>query len=905
MKESWRERLNISRIAINAPRLTIAFWLAVAMAGILAFSSLKYALFPDISFPVVIINAQADLATAITTEQQLTKPLENPLFSLPGRRDISSTTSPGQSVISIFFKIGTNLDKATAAVKQAISQVPLPPQATTEVIPVDLNESATVTYALVPAPFGLAQGKLSQVEGSEQKTLEELSQIAQDNLIPPLKALPGTAKVNLLGQGTVREDNPHKSLTRPLPTLVRFNGQEAIAVQVIKKGAANSLDLAAQAEKLVKDIAQKLPDVKIILAETQAEYIRAALQGTIDDLLLAVLLSVLVILIFLGSFAATIISALVIPLSLLGTFIIMAIYGFNLETLTLLALALVIGIVVDDAIVDVENISRLIDAGETPKNAALKGTREIGLAVTASTLTIVAVFIPVAFMGGAVGQFFQPFGLTVSAAVIFSLLIARTLSPVLAVYWLKPQSQAKMTKQKRPIENAYRRLLNWSLRHRLLVIAIALITFFAGIALIPFISRGFIPRLDRGEFNLVYTSPLPKITQISPPFGLAQGKNKPTAKSSSDSFAWISQLTSSPESFLLRRTIRDGSKLEAPILRDGEVESTFLIAGLRGEPNRGKIHVTLKGDRKSHTSAVQQRIRQILPPIRGVNVSIEDIPFVQTEAEKPIQIAIKSDNLQLLRDSAEKLRVEAAKIAGLKDISLSSRLNERGDFLAIERLNGQQAIFLSANLSPDLGLEDAAIKIEGIPLPEGITLQRWGTSSQSSDVLGSFGRTLILATILMLGVLWLLFRRLLETIVIALCLPLAIVGAMLGLLVTGSEFSMISLIGFIFLLGLLDKNAVLLLDYTNQLRQQGWSREEAVLETGMIRLRPILMTTCSTILGMIPIALGLGTGAELRQPMAMVIVGGLVTSSLLSLIVVPVLYLSLEDVWNQIKAWKK
>ena len=335
------------------------------------------------------------------------------------------------------------------------------------------------------------------------------------------------------------------------------------------------------------------------------------------------------------------------------------------------------------------------------------------------------------------------------------------------------------------------------------------------------------------------------------------------------------------------------------------MESTFLIAGLRGEPNRGKFHVTLKSDRKSHTSAVQQRIRQILPPIRGVNVSVEDIPFVQTEAEKPIQIAIKSNDLQLLRDSAEKLRVEAAKIAGLKDISLSSRLNERGDFLAIERLNGQQAIFLSANLSLDLGLEDAAIKIEAIPLPEGITLQRWGTSSQSSDVLGSFGRTLILATILMLGVLWLLFRRLLETIVIALCLPLAIVGAMLGLLVTGSEFSMISLIGFIFLLGLLDKNAVLLLDYTNQLRQQGWSREEAVLETGMIRLRPILMTTCSTILGMIPIALGLGTGAELRQPMAMVIVGGLVTSSLLSLIVVPVLYLSLEDVWNRIKAGQK
>jgi multidrug efflux pump subunit AcrB len=425
MKNSWRERLNISRIAINAPRLTIAFWLAVAMAGILAFSSLKYALFPDISFPVVVINAAADLSTAVTTEQQLTKPLESPLFSIPGSRNISSTTSPGQSVISIFFKIGTNLEKATAGVKQAISQVSLPSQATTEVIPVDLNESATVTYALQ----------------SETKTLEELSQIAQDNLIPPLKALKGVSKVNLLGQGTVNEDSTNKSLTRKFPTLVRFNGQEAIALAVIKKGDANTLEVVAQAEKLVQDIAQKLPDVKIILAETQAKYISAALQGTIDDLLLAVMLSVVVMFPFLRSFAATLISALVIPLSLLGTFIIMALYGFNLETLTLLALALVIGIVVDDAIVDVENISRLIDAGETPKNAAIKGTSEIGLAVTASTLTIVAVFIPVAFMGGAVGQFFQPFGLTVSAAVIFSLLIARTLSPVLAVYWLKPQSR--------------------------------------------------------------------------------------------------------------------------------------------------------------------------------------------------------------------------------------------------------------------------------------------------------------------------------------------------------------------------------------------------------------------------------------------------------------------------------
>jgi multidrug efflux pump subunit AcrB len=306
----------------------------------------------------------------------------------------------------------------------------------------------------------------------------------------------------------------------------------------------------------------------LILAQTEAEYIREASQSTIDALGLAVILAILVIFPFLRSWRATLITASAIPISLLATCIVLAACGLNLETITLLALALVIGIVVDDGIVDVENIARHIEAGENPKQAAIDGTDEIGLTVTASTLTIAAVFLPVAFMGGAVGQFFRPFGLTISAAVLFSLLVARTLSPVLAVYWLKPRRTRREKRAALPSKMAiyYRNLLHWSLHHRSTVVGIAILSFIAGIALIPLIPQGFIPQLDRGEFNVIYTVSLPKrLLQLESP----QTSNSQT----SGEFNWISDLASSPERFLLRKTIRVGKELENPILNIPDVES--------------------------------------------------------------------------------------------------------------------------------------------------------------------------------------------------------------------------------------------------------------------------------------------------------------------------------------------
>ncbi|ACK71770.1 acriflavin resistance protein [Gloeothece citriformis PCC 7424] len=893
-KPTLRERFNISRLAIQHFRFTILFWIAITIAGLLAFSSLKYALFPEITFPVIVVNAQAPFETVLETQTQLTIPIEQPLKSISGFRDVASTSYPGRAIVNVFFDVGTSLVKSSERVEKALDKLSLPQGTTYEVIAVNLNETGVISYAVV----------------SDHKSLEDLTAIANQKILPKLADLPGVLKANLLGDGSSidpqdKEENS-SPLTQKYPTLVRFNGQEGLAIQVIKESRANTLDVVSQVEKTIGELQPLLPDVTLTLAETQAEYIREATQATIDSLILAIILAVLVIFPFLESFRATFITALAIPISLLATCIIMAIFGFNLETITLLALALVIGIVVDDGIVDVENIARHIDQGETPKQAALKGTEEIGLAVTASTLTIAAVFIPVAFMGGGVGKFFKPFGLTVSAAVLFSLLVARTLSPVLASRWLKPRKQRKQNQNQRefPLISSYQNLLDWSLHHRRIVMVIALISFIIGVALIPLIPKGFIPNLNRGEFNIVYTSPLPKrlLTLDSP-----QPPTVTPPSGQTGAFDWISQLANSPQTFLLRKTIRVGKEFETILQDIPEIESYYTVAGVQGEPTKGKIYVNLKHDRQLTTDEVKTLVREKLPKLKRVTFSVEDIPFIQTEAEKPLQIAIKGNNLITLKDFAQTLKTRVQDFPRLKDVALSNQDDEGENTYKLERLGGQPVIYLSANLaSSKVGLEDAAKEIERAAkpiLPPDITLQRWGSSAQSNDVLMTFGRTLALSIILMLVVLIVSFGRILEPIVIILSLPLSIVGAMLGLLITQSDFGVISLIGLIFLVGLLDKNAVLLLDYINQLRQAGKSREEAILETGAVRLRPIMMTTASTILGMLPLALGWGAGAELRQPMAVAIIGGLITSSLLSLIVVPVLYTLLEDGW--IKMFKK
>ncbi len=902
-----RERLNISRLAIQHSWVTVCCWLAIAVAGLFAFSTLKYALFPDITFPVVVVNATAPVATALESEAQLTIPLEEQLQPVAGLKKIISSTTAGRSVMNLRFGVGTALADSTAAVEQAIAQAELPAAADFEVIPLNLNEATAVSYAL----------------SSESLSLADLSELATDQILPPLRAISGVLRVDLLGNGITDSATPAAAsgsflanLQNP-PTLIRFNQQTALALQVVKRSDANTLEVVDRVDAEVERLQSQLSAVQLTLAATQADYIKAATQATIDSLWAAIALAVLVIFGFLRSWWATLITALAIPLSLLGTYIVMAIFGFNLETITLLALALVIGIIVDDAIVEIENITRHLDLGLSPRQAAIVATQEIGLTVSVSTLTIVAVFLPVAFMGGTVGQFFKPFGLTVSAAVLTSLLVARTLTPVLAVYWLRPKRPEQRLKRPQTdgsvtapspanpdaaaasleprLERSYSRLLSWALRHRGAVVGIAIASLIAGIAIIPLIPKGFIPQLDRGEFYLNYTVPLP-----AAPSGDLQRLIAIPADPSAP--------PTDPRSLLLEQSLTTAGPLEDLAFQLPEVASVLTTVGGKGRPNQGSLYIQLQGQRDHTTAAVQAQLRQDLldstnPELSGVVTSVEDIQFVDTGGEKPLQVVLLGDNLAELNRAITAIKDKIEPLPGFADVRISGEENTADQVVEIDRQNGQRAASISANLAQGEALgnaTDQVVKIAQSVIPPGVRIDLGGDSARAGEVLGSFGRALTLAVICMLAVVLIPFGRLLEPAVVALSLPLSIVGAMLALLLTRSDFGMVSLLGLLFLVGLLDKNALLLMDYANQLRRHGMKRTEAIVKTGLVRLRPILMTTASTVLGMLPIAFGLGAGAELRQPLAVAIIGGLTTSTLLSLLVVPVLYSLLEDGWQRL-----
>lgn len=906
---SLRERFNISKLAIEYPWLTLGFWLAVSIAGLMAFSSLKYALFPDITFPVVVVNASAELATAQETETKLTTPLEQALKGLKkdGLNGVRSSTYPGRAIVSLSFEVGTNLEQSVKRVDAKLKPLKLANSGTYKLTPINLNESAVASYV---------------VEGKQQ-SLSQLATLTQDRILPTVAQVPGVLKVNLLGipSGTTVKTSAPKPNTAeqvvldPGTSAVLFSGREALAFEVIKRSDANTLDVVKAVDQAVGKVRSEVPEVQLDLAETQAEYIREATDSTLDALVLATALSVIVIFPFLWNWKATLISALAIPTSLLGTFIVMASFGFNLETITLLALALVVGIIVDDAIVDVENIARHLDEDNTsPRQAAITATNEIGLTVTAATLTIAAVFLPVGLMEGVIGQFFRPFGITVSAAVIISLLVARTLSPLLAVYWLRPRQKHPTTQGWSGFVRSYWSLLQWSLNHRGIVIGAALLSFAAGVALIPIIPKGFIPKLDRGEFNITYTAPLPQAAlaqaaqaqaaQVqAAQVGQAQGAGaSPTLPAGVNPTDLATQ--QAPSINPLTESLDTAKKLEAFVLKSPQVESVFTTVGTRQQPNKGTLYVKLRKDRTAHTAELQDQFRQQLPVLKGVTTSVEDIQFIDTGGEKPLQVALIGDDPRVLSQTAKTIKQRLEKLPGFGDVSTTGEGNSNDKIVEIDRWDSRRVAYVSANLEQNLALgaaTDRVIAIANEVKPASITLDLGGDSARVGQIFGSFGTTLTLSVVCILVVLLLLFRSWTDPLVIAFSLPLSIVGALLASLLTRSDFGMISVIGIVFLLGLVNKNAILLVDYINQLRRSGVSRTDAILKAAPVRLRPILMTTAATILGMMPIALGLGAGAELRAPMAIAIIGGLVTSTLLSLIVVPVVYALLDDLKLRLK----
>jgi multidrug efflux pump subunit AcrB len=640
---------------------------------------------------------------------------------------------------------------------------------------------------------------------------------------------------------------------------VRLDGAPSTALEVVKQAGANTLEVARAVDSAL-GAPEFSNSLRVTPLRAEAPFIREATGATLEALWLAVLLSVLVIHPFLRNGAATAISALAIPTSLVGTFLVMALAGFKFETITLLALALVIGIIVDDAIVDVENIVRHLPHASDALAGVRKATDEIGLTVTAATLTIVAVFVPVGLMSGVVGTFFRPFGLTISAAVLSSLLVARTLTPVLAARWLaagragvRPASALWQR-----LSTGYHGLLAWALGHPRTVLASAAASLAAGVLLIPFIPQGFIPVLDRGECTVH--------------FNVAPGSN-PTASAD-----------------VARR-------IEALVGSDRDVAHVLSVAGgVDGDPSGGVLYVTLTPHRTSSTQAVQVRLRRLLADQSPARISVENVPIIAVAAPHPLELTLTGEGGRDLALAARRALAQVRDWPGVADSAIAG-VGAEGDGTWLRR-DGRPAALIRANLTGTvpLGAISARARSELPPLlPAGVRLTLGGESAQAAEVLGHFSTALGLAIAGVLAVLLLLFRSWQDPLAIATALPLCVVGAMLGLFLARSDFGIVSLLGLVFLIGLVNKNAIILVDRINQLRSTGLPRREAILEAGPVRLRPIVMTTAAAVLGMLPIALGFGAGSELRAPMAVAIIGGLLTSTLLSLVVVPVIYQLLDD----------
>ncbi len=833
--ETLKRLSSISHLAIDYPWATIVLWGILSVGGVFAFLGLKLALFPDIAFPVVIVSVTTNEIDVGKNERTVTEPIEAGLHRLDGVTRLHSLTYPQFVVVDLSFDVTQSLAARRAQVDASLAGLALPAGSKITVSTEDLNETPVATFALVDPKVSLAA----------------LAREARDKIAPDLHAIDGVLKVNVIGGTSSGSD----------ASSYRVDGAPAVAVAVVKAASANTLDVAEASEERVAALADRDPSLHVVRTAEQASYIKEATRATQEALAIAVVLAVLVIMAFLRDWRATAISAIAIPVSLLGTAIVMKVCRFNLETITLLALALVVGVIVDDAIVVVENIVRHLEAGEDPLTSALYANKEIGLTLVAASLTIVAVFLPIGLMRGSLGQFFRSFGITASAAVLFSLLAARTLSPALAAWWLHRRGTGP-----RQIDVGsfishprYRRAIAWSLDHRRYVIGLAIVAFAAGIALIPFIPKGFIPHLDRGEFRVNFQVPLG------------------TSLADTQSMA---------------------ATLESSVRADPAVTHVYTTIGDR--PNRsnvGVIDVMLNPKRRVKTIDVEDAVRARLPQLDGVVTTVADVPFVGTETSKAVQFALVGKSAERLQIAGRDFEHRLRKIKGFLDVSASG-LSDGTPFSAIEYVDGSRAVQITADLMPTLQIgdaNDAVLALARKALPKDVKLSFGGNSEDVVTTFRDFGIALGLSVLCILAVLGVLFRSWVDPLVIATALPLSIVGALFALWITRADFGLISLMAVIFLFGLVNKNAILLVDRINRLRALGMARSDAISEAGAQRLRPIVMTTAATILGMVPIALGFGAGAELRAPMAVAIIGGLITSTALSLIVIPVTYTIFDD----------
>ncbi|HLQ66496.1 MAG TPA: efflux RND transporter permease subunit [Candidatus Limnocylindrales bacterium] len=1003
--------MKLSEVSIQRPVLATVMSLAIILFGVISFARLPVREYPDIDPPIVSIQTFYRGASPNVVETEITDVLEEQLATLEGVKTIESSSREQGSSISVEFELSRDIEEATNDVRDRVSRVrgQLPTEADDPIVAkVDVNAQPIVWLALSSQRFSnlelsdvadrILKERLQRLPGvgniflggerryamrvwldparmaSHGLTTQDVeAAIRRENAEIPAGRVEGNEREfavrtrgdlvssDEFGAIIVKQDGTERVRLDDVAqvqvgaederTAVRWNGQPAVGLGIVKQSKASTIDVADAVRAALPELSRALPGgMKLDVAYDSSSFIKDSIREVTQTIFIAILLVILVILVFLKTARATLIPGIAIPISIIGTFAVAYFMGFTINILTLLALVLAIGLVVDDAIVVLENIVRHMEMGKGRLRAALDGANEIGFAVLATTITLVAVFVPVSFLTGTVGRLFSEFGLSVAVAVLISGFVALTLTPMLCSRILRPSHD--QGRAARGIDRffdgmntRYERTLRWFLTHRGIALGAAVLLLLLIAGLFTILPRELVPVEDRGvAFGIVIA----------------------------------------PEGSTLEYTDRYMRQVEAILLPLPERRGLFTATGLGfggpGQVTNGFMFLGLKPRGERHKSQ-QQLVQELFPrliSIPGVLAFVINPPSLGGRfSSSPVEYVLQAETYEQLAQGVGAMMGEASKLGYLLNLDTDLRLNKPQLDVSIDReraaqlgvsvtdigttletllggrkvsdfkrgtkqydviaqvtpkdrstpgviddiyvrgkgglvqmanvvtvketvapkelnhYNRVRSATLTANLPPGLPLGmalDALDKIAADKLPAGVKHELAGQSREFRESSTSLYFLFLLAVVFIYLVLAAQFESFIHPLTILLAVPLAVAGALISLFVFRQSLNIYSQIGLIMLIGLVTKNSILIVEYGNQLRARGLSIADAVAEAARIRLRPILMTSLATIFGILPIAIGLGSGAESRRPLGIAVVGGMLFSTFLTLVLVPVVY---------------
>ena len=1017
----------ISDFAIRQPVVTVVTMLALSVFGIFALFNLDTDEFPDVQPPIIAVSIPYPGASPDSVEREVVNPLEEAISGISGVNKINSSSLDGFASLIVEFVFEKDLQEATQQIRDEISAIrnDLPPEMEEPILtrfdPADLP---IVSLTLASTRLGGADltaladpgisrelrgipgvAEVNVVGGVEREMTVALdptalqaagigiAQVVQalqaQNLAAPVGRLTGDLEertIRLRGRLETASDFEQLVISGQGGRIVRlgdvadvhagaeeqrsaavFNGQAAVGIDVVKSKGYSTTSVADTVRHQIETIQRRLPkDVSLSIVRDAGVRVEQSVSNVQEALVEGAALTVIVVFLFLNSWRSTVITGLALPVSVLASFVAVLAFGFTLNTMSLLGLSLAIGILIDDAIVVRENIVRHVEKGKDHYTAAREGTEEIGLAVAATTFSIVVVFVPIAFMGGIAEQWFAPFALTIASSVLVSLFVSFSLDPMLSAYWPDPhvpeEQKAWITRVLDRFNRwfdrraeGYKRVIGWALDHRWSMVALAALSFVAALALpaLGILGGSFFPVQDVSEFNIMIEAP--------------PGSNLEYTRLKAEEAARIARAKS-------------------------EVAYTYTtIGGRTGAVDEGSVYVRLKprAERDRHQEEVSTEVRAELQRLGGVTASISTGGF---DNAKQIQLQLRGPDTRELSKLADAILKEVRQVPGAVDVGLSTRGQkpeldvqvdrglagalgvtvgeiaqalrvafagvDAGDWVdptgetrdvtvrlapeareraaalealpiavagagatdragpvvvplgqvariatsvgpaRIDHLDRERVVAVQANTerrSLTEVMTDIQERLATVPMPPGYQLSLGGETADQQEVFGRILTSLGIAVMLMYLVLVIQFGSFLDPLAILLSLPLSLIGVMLALLVTGSTLNLMSLIGVILLMGIVAKNAILLIDFAKWSEEAGMRRREALIEAGRVRLRPILMTTFALIAGMVPVALGVGEGADFRAPLGRAVIGGVITSTLLTLLVIPTVYEILSD----------